>query len=357
MRNVCAALAVLCLIAAIPAATVAQAKKKPQTKKPTTSSQKKPVKPPVLGTKQMSGDQAVVRTEYTLGKDDPMNIKVTRVEYRADRIRAGEYFYEPDAAHKALVVYFTFHNPQSLDRPVTGGTFKFMAVDTQGTNHDGSRTAFRPDTGSDIDLQLKPGQKMDAYTYVALPAKGDIEKLIIQSHDDRVLRYALTGKVKPLEAAYADPDDKSGCSARSECAAKVGVPFPLPLREPVYQSAFDVTVDSHTVVSEPITEDGELPEDHVNLVVSLRARLVPPSPKTALDFSGLNISARMDDGSVAEGIRELVHATGKRSVDFNLEKAAEVKFRMSIPIPKDAKPTALIIKGPFDEMRSWVIEL
>lgn len=75
MRNVCAALAVLCLFAAIPAATAAQAKKKPLTKKPTTSSQKKPVKPPVLGTKQMSGDRAVVGTEYTLGKDDPMNIK------------------------------------------------------------------------------------------------------------------------------------------------------------------------------------------------------------------------------------------------------------------------------------------
>ena len=57
---------------------------------------------------------------------------------------------------------FTFHHPQPMDRPINGGTFKFMVVDTKGSNHAGSRTAFRPDTESDIDVQLKPGQKMDA---------------------------------------------------------------------------------------------------------------------------------------------------------------------------------------------------
>ena len=56
MRTVYAVLAVVCLIATVPAAPNAQAKNKQPTKKPTTSAQTKPVKPPALGTKQMSGD-------------------------------------------------------------------------------------------------------------------------------------------------------------------------------------------------------------------------------------------------------------------------------------------------------------
>jgi hypothetical protein len=216
----------------------------------------------------------------------------------------------------------------------------------------------RPDTGGALDLELKPGQKVDAFTYIPVPAKGDIEKLVIQSGDNRVLRYALTGKVKPLDALYADPDDKTGFSAREEFVGKMGTAFQLPLYPWNPGSALDMVVERVATLSEPVVADEELPEGSKNLVVWLRVKNVGASEAT-VNGETFSVRARMDDGSAVQSTGGLLHATAKRTLEdcVEIEKGAETTVRVCIQIPKDATPKALVIAGHLDELRRWVIPL
>ncbi|MBM3496793.1 MAG: DUF4352 domain-containing protein, partial [Armatimonadetes bacterium] len=214
----------------------------------------------------------------------------------------------------------------------------------------------RPETGEDLAMTLKPGQKVDAFTMITLPAKGDIEKLIVQSGDDRVLRYALKGKVKPLDAAYADPEDKTGCTARVEFAGKIGAAFPLPLTEPSYQDAFDLTVDGITTIATSLTEE-ELPEGTQNLVVALRIKNASREGGKYFRYDSLRAELQMEDGSTIEAKQRLIHVTSNRDVDFTLAKGAEVKCRIAFEVPNDTKAKTLVIRGSSEQSRSFVFTL
>jgi hypothetical protein len=248
------------------------------------------------------------------------------------------------------------HNPRPIDRYATGDWFRFTVVDKNGSNHTEVLGVFRSDTLVGLGMELKPGQKVDAFTIIPIPAKGDIEKLIIQSGDDRVLRFALTGKVKPLDPTYADPDDKSGFTAREELAARVGVTFPLPLDDPNHQDAFDLTVDGISTVTASLTEE-EQPEGTHNIVLALR--LKNASQEGGKFFRGdcFHAELRMDDGSTVEAKARLLHATAARDVDFTLAKGAEVKCRIYFEVPTDAKPKHLAIRSSSEQSRSYVFTL
>jgi hypothetical protein len=127
---------------------------------------KPPVKPPVLGTSQLAGNDGVVGTEYTIGKDNPMNIAVTKVEYRADRVRTGDEVASPTASEKLLVVRFAFHNPNKQESRVRSDTFRFTAVDTAGTNHDYEAGVWQEVNGEVLDISLKPGQKIGGFCHL-----------------------------------------------------------------------------------------------------------------------------------------------------------------------------------------------
>jgi hypothetical protein len=355
MRYPIFALLAAALAFAVAPGAVAQ-KKTTQKKKPATAAQKKPTKPPVLGTTQMAGDQAVVGVEYTVGKSDPMNIKITKVEYRADRMYASDFFREPDKAHKLLHIAYTLHNPKPVEAYVSSDTFHFTVVDLTGENHVETTGASRPETGEGLSMPLKPGQKVNAYALMTVPAKGDIEKLIVEVGDGRVLRYALTGKIKPLDAAWADPSDKSGCTPRTELPGKVGVTLPLFLTEPNHQDAFDVTVDGISTVTTSLTDD-ELPEGTHNIVVAMRVKNASRDGGKLFRFDSVLAELQMEDGSTVEARQRLVHATANRDVDFKLAKDAEVKFRIHFEVPTDSKAKTLVLRGPNAAGRSYVFPL
>ncbi len=329
--------------------------KKPVKPKPAKS---KPAKTPpqeTLGTKQMTGAEGVLGTEYTLGKDNPMNIIVNKVEYRGDRISAGDEAISPNIEEKLLVVHFTFHNPQPRESLVRGDTFRFTAVDAAGTNHDYEPTVWLEADGKTLELTLKPGQRMDGYTLIRLPAAGDIQKLMIISSEDKAIRYTLKGKVKPLVAPYVDPMVKEGFTVGATAPMKMGEATPLASTGHKSSEYFDFTVEKMTLSSKPLME--EAPEEGKQFVVLTgRVKNTSRTDGLLIRADSLKLSLVTTDGESVEHTNRMLHATQGREAEFTLAKGAEGRFRLWFIVHKDSKLKSLSVRHN-DNDRPFTIDL
>ena len=90
----------------------------------------------MLGTKQLDGEHEVLGEVYTLGKENPINVAVTAVRYRAERIAVGRNRYVPKADEKLLVIDFRFKNPVPREQYVRFDTVNFTAVDAKNENRE-----------------------------------------------------------------------------------------------------------------------------------------------------------------------------------------------------------------------------
>jgi hypothetical protein len=317
---------------------------------PKKKSAHKPVKKPtprvVLGTKQLSGDQAVLGQVYTLGKESAMNITLNRVEYSTDRLRFGEEAKIPGADEKFLVLYYTLHNPLGHEQLVRFDTFEFTAVDSTDTNRESPRNVGVESTQQELDVNLKPGQKINAYTFIPVPAKATVPKLIIKAREEMVLRYDLRGKVKPLSGPAVDPADKDGASALGEVPAQFGKTYQM--------GVFDVTINS-AEYSTKARPDQELEEGARNFIVSGTVKTAHPREQL-LRFDSIQVTYTDQDGADISFSQDLIAASRDASFETNLAFGKEVKVRFPVKVAKDQNVMRMSI-GQGESPRTYVYDM
>ncbi|HEY3414497.1 MAG TPA: hypothetical protein VGM51_15775 [Armatimonadota bacterium] len=315
------------LLIAISVGTCAYAAPKPR--KPAA----KPTKRVVLGTKQLSGDKAELGQMYTLGKSWPMNITLNSVEYSTDRLRFGDEVKVPAGNEKFLVLHYTLHNPQREERRVRYDTFAFTAVDSTDTNMEGRGMVGAESTQQNLDMQLKPGQKVNAYTYIPVPAKATAPKLIIKSGDNLVLRYDLRGKVKPLKGPAVDPADKDGTTALSEVPAQMGKTYQV--------GVYDVTLDS-AAYSSTVLPNQDLDNGARNFVVNATVKNADPQ-EHHLRYDGITLKYTDQDGADIGNSQRLLAASRDVDLEANIAFGKELKVRFPVKVAKDQVVAKMVI--------------
>lgn len=331
-------------LAAITVAASAVAAPKPKAKP--AAKPKPPSKRVVLGTKQLSGDKAELGQVYTLGKQYPMNITLNSVEYTTDRVRVGQGVKIPGADEKFMVLHYTLHNPRKSEAHVRFDTFGFTAVDSTDTNRESTQAVGIESNQQDLDLELKPGQKINAYTFIPVPAKGTIPKLIIKCGEDLVLRYDLRGKVKPLRGPTGDPADKDGATALGEVPAELGKTYQV--------GAFDITLDSAAYSSTPL-KNQELEDGARNLLVSASIRNGQPY-EVLLRFDTIQIKYTDQDGADISYSQECLAGSRDVSFESQLAPGKEVKVRFPVKVAKDQNVAKMTISNG-DSPRLFVYDL
>ncbi len=280
-----------------------------------------------VGTTQLSGpDNAQIGTTYTLGKANPINIKVESIEYTVAPVLIGTGLIIPKAEEKLMVVRYTLHNPQKRDFSVMWHTVKFTVVDKDDKNWEYIKNFAKAPKGEAGAVTLKPAQKASFYTVVIVPAAGELPKLIAESGDKLVLRYQLKGKVKPLTAPIADPADKSGATALTDVPAKIGDYYPL--------GNYSVKLESATLGDAAI--NGRAPKAGSKyLTVILTARNDAPA-KQNMVWHTFTPKLTDADGLEVKWNGLMMLASRDQPIGSqNIEPKQEVKIRYYFEVPND----------------------
>ncbi len=324
------------MVAAAPA-------KKPAAKKPVA---KPPAGRVVLGTRQLSGDQAVLGTEFTLGKTNPMNFKLDRVEYSASRLRIGDQDHYPSAEEKYLVLSFTLHNPQKNESTVRFDTFQFTAVDDTDTNREGRAAWGVTSNKQALNMRLKPGQKVAGYTFIAIPATASVPKLIVKARDNTVLRYDLRGKVKPLTGPALDPTVPGGVAALARIPAAFGAQYEM--------GELDITVESAAYSTDPLP-GGPLRAGERFLVVTASVRNAIQRPRT-VRFDSIEIVAVDVDGAETPIRGNMLRASSDEPFNSQVQPGSAVRLRMIAKAPKGITFKEMAVRTRRDQ-RAYVYDM
>ena len=302
------------------------------------------------GTAQMAGDWAEMGKEYSLGKGNPMNFALRSAEFVASRVRVGEKAYFPKGNEKFLVLHYTIHNPQKSEQSANWNTFDFTAVDATNQNREFSQEVGQEANSLPLgSMDLKPAQKVEVYTYIVVPAAGEIPKLIVKRGEGPVLRYDLRGKVKPLAAPIADPADATGCTALKEVPAQLGVYYPTGL--------FDVKVESASYTSETYA-DHEPQQGTRHLV--LNASFKNQTGESQYVGWATFIPKVVTKGGETIAYNEyLLNASRDESLRGDVPAGQEIRGRFFFQVRDDDPAAKLLVQeGPDrDENRRFVVDL
>ena len=292
------------------------------------------------GTSQMAGEWAEMGKEYTINPNDPMNFTLRSAEFLATRIKIGNEIYYPKGDEKFLVLHYTIHNPQDSEKNATWNTFDFTAVDATNENREYSQYVGQEDNSLEIgNIDLKPAQEIKAYTFIIVPAKGVIPKLIVKRGDAPVLRFDLKGKVTPLAAPYADPSDPTGCTALKEVPAVMGTWYPT--------GRFDIRLDSASYTNETYVEYA--PEEgrhHLLLNVTIKN---PAGAAQNIAWSTFNPEVKVESGEKIEYNQNLLHSKRDEVLNADLDPDQEIKARFFFQVYTDDPAAKFIILDGYDE--------
>ena len=184
----------------------------------------------VKGTTQLAGDNGKLNVTYTLGKVDPINITLTNVRFSAVREVVGNDVVAPNKEEKLLVVDFIAHNPNPKAIYFGGGSVKFVGVDQESVNRQGTGTFTRAKTGEPFNAELQPAQKVELRAVIVVPAAGTVPKLMLEHQSGGpVLRYDLKPALKPLPAPFGDAKDETGMTAAATYECEPGTYYPMAL--------------------------------------------------------------------------------------------------------------------------------
>jgi hypothetical protein len=194
----------------------------------------------------------------------------------------------------------------------------FTAVDKKDVNHEYIQAVTREGTSEQVDVSLKPAQKLDVQAAILVPADGVVPKLILQREEGApVVRYDLRGKVKPLPAPVADPADPSGATVRKAIPAEADVYYPL--------GAFDVKFESAAYTSEPLQSDG--PGDgNRYLTATFRIKNATNAPQRFY-WATFAPDLRDADGEKVEYPQSLLKATRNETAEGNVAPGEETRIR------------------------------
>jgi hypothetical protein len=333
----------LCLTSINPASAQG---KKPTVKPPTKPATQTGVK----SATQMAGDNGQLGQNYMVGaKGEELVFTLTSAEYTVARTMVGGDPSEmavPKGDEKVLLLRFSVQNPQKVDLDYNGGSFVITAVDAKDVNHVVSFVG-RQGTSEQVNLQLKPAQKLDIFTAVTVPAAGQVPKLIIQRGDGNpVLRYDLRGKVKQLVAPFVDPADATGATARPEVTAKLATFYPLML--------FDVRMDATAFTPGPLEgQEAEEGKRFLTATVTLKNLHV-----VAIEYAGGTFQANLTlaSGEKVESNGMLLRPNRDEATNGTLKPGETVTVRLYFLIPTSDAPKTLRLQET-DQSRTYAFDI
>jgi hypothetical protein len=252
-----------------------------------------------------------------------------------DTLVIGDYVYYPKADEKLLVLHLNLHNPQHQESFARYDTFSITAVDAKNENHEHIQDAGIESSASkaSFSMSMKPAQKVDVFTAVVVPAKGEVPKVILKSSDNLVLRYDLKGKVKGLASPDADPSDPTGATALSKVPAKLSEAYPL--------GEFSVKVNGFSFSDKPLA-DKEMSEGSHYLVVNLTIKNIAPT-KQFMRGDSFSVSLQDADGAKTQPEWDLYLASRDVGFSDDLESGQEMRGRYVFMVPKDLAMKTLTI--------------
>ena len=298
------------------------------------------VKPPTStgapGTVQLAGENGQFGTVYSIRKDTPLYFILKSAEFTTAQVRVGEQIFVPKAEEKLLVLHFSVQNPQKTEQYVRFDSLLFTAVDAMNVNREYVQSWGDAQSRNPVAISLKPAQKIDAYTVIAVPAKGTVPKLMVlpgYEGNGPILRYDLRGKIAGLKAPIADPADPTGATALETVSGTVGDAYPY--------ASFDITVEGFSYSTTPLPED-DLEEGERYLFVTVLMN----------NKAGIDTYTRWDtvdpvvtDADGAElRYNNMLLATANRSFSQNLKKDQEMRLRLCIKVPAGSTPAMLALK-------------
>lgn len=287
----------------------------------------KPAPKVVLGTKQLGGeDNAKIGVTYTLGKKDPINVRLDSVQYSVEPVRFDKSLIVPRADQKLMILNYTLHNPNPRDRGLRWSTIEIFAVDLDNTNWRFVANVGMKDSGKLCNMSLKPGQKTEVYTAILVPAKGEIPKVVFQSGDKLVLRYQIAGKTKPLPAPIADPSDPSGATALDKVPAEMGTFYTM--------SVLSTKIEKAEFSTGAI--NGRQPKKGSRYLVingTVKNNNVTP---IGIRWSTLKPKLTDSDGGTIAWNGTILYASRDDNVNVSMEPGQEIRFRWFFEVPEAA---------------------
>lgn len=309
-----------------------QAQKKPGVKPPPKSQSA----PGVKGTAQLPGDNGKVDQTYTMGSERKLNFTLRSAEYTLGRLVVGEDAFCPTKEQKLLALKFTVQNPNKEETQIRFDTFKMMAVDSKDVNHEWiSSIAKENENKQALDVQLKPGQKVEVVGGIMVPADASVPKLMVQHNTGgKVLRYDLRGIVKPLVAPFADPADKSGSTALVEIPAVKENFYPL--------EHFDLKYVTSSLSSDPM--GANTCEEGKQFFVATVTLRNSTNIKQHYRFDTLHARFVAADGEKEESSNNLLFKTSRNEdVDSELAPGETYTCRLVMQVSKEAKAAKIVL--------------
>lgn len=292
----------------------------------------------VQGTTQLAGDTGEIGKTFTIGKGaNAINFTLTSAEFSVARVTIGENVYVPKANEKLLILRYTVHNPQKVDKSYSWNTLTFTVVDARNVNHVHDNYIGRDGTSDKLDITLKPAQKVGAYAVIAVPAAGPVPKLIVSANDQQgVVRYDLRGKVKALPAPFADTSDATKATALEAVPMKAGAFGPL--------GYFDLKLDSVALTTTSI-QGRQLEGGERNLVAVFTVRNGTASTAAARSFFSRTFSFKLRDadGDVTEYDDSPLKVSRDEATSGTLKPGEEARFRVYFKLPANVAGQSLSV--------------
>ena len=306
---------------------------------------------PTQGTTQLAGGQGEIGKAYTLGKNSPINFMLKSAEYSILRYTLNDLV-APKFNQKMLVLRFTVQNPSKSDLNIYYGSLKFTAVDDKNQNVEFDGYWSRDGESSKLDIALKPAQKIEVYAVAAVPANAKIPKLIVQHGNETVpvVRYDLSGKIKPLSAPFADPADPSGSTALEVVEAKAGTYYPM--------GALDVKLEGTAFSGEKI--DNKTPAEGKRfLIATVSVKNAAIAQNINVSYSRFAIQLTDAEGASISFDGYIIKPSRDEKLDTELKPGAETKFRVYFELPNDLGGKTLSIHetGVVSQSRAYVFDV
>jgi len=308
--------------------------------------------PMVKGITQLAGDNARFGQTFTLNEATPVNVTLRGAEYAVTGLRFGDTTVFPKLEEKLLVVHYTLQNPNANELTINWATLRFTAVDAENMNYEYVEYVGEEQTKEKIGMALKPGQKIDVYTAIVVPASKAIPKLMVLPPTGKVLRYDLNldeNTVKGLPAPYGDPKDPTGAVAVSDIPAEMG--------KPGIYGRYRITLKSaeYSIAGQVFGNDVIFPKQDEKLLVLHYTIQNADSTKADLNWSTIRATA-IDAGNANYGYVEYIGVeSDHEKVGADLAPGQSLDVYSGIIVPA-AKPMRQI-KLQADGWRALVYDL
>jgi hypothetical protein len=281
---------------------------------------------------------------------DSVAFTLKSAKYTVERVNIGAASYFPQAGEKLLVLHFRVQNVTKDTMSFDAGTIPFSVVDAAGVVHKSVQDVGLESSHATAEFDLKPGEVQDdLYTVLTTPAAGADTALVVEAGregvDEDSLRFPLAGKVSPLPAIFASPDDRSGVSALKSVSGAAGTFYPLAL--------LNARLDSTAYTDQSL--GGTLPEEGQRYFTAIFT--IQNKSAGMHGISGMNFvpTLRDVDGHIAEYnqtvLKPLIDATG----DTVLKQDAEATVRFFWTLPKAAHALSLSLAE--GQSRAYVFDV